>query len=187
MACHQALIEFSCFAPENFRALSQGRRARIMEAFWESDLPRFGEPGKPPFCACGAGGRVCHRHGPVPMQSPARHCFQCPSYWSLEGEAAAPLTASWRYILTRCVCVCVAYRLSHRGQRTGRVVEDQGNGRRPQSPAHHATGEARPTPQRSVTLGGRGGNHEMCLAWGPWFKHVSAREIRTCRGEGLWA
>ena len=44
-ACYQAQIEYNLFCPEEFRATpSSGQRA-FLETFWDSGVPRFGQPG----------------------------------------------------------------------------------------------------------------------------------------------
>ncbi|KAL1528161.1 hypothetical protein AB1Y20_009522 [Prymnesium parvum] len=45
VALLQALIEFNCFCPPPLQAASLERRCAAFEPFWESEVPRVGQPG----------------------------------------------------------------------------------------------------------------------------------------------
>jgi hypothetical protein len=45
IALFQAIIEFNCFIPPAFQAQTFEQRRSMLEGFWESECPRFGELG----------------------------------------------------------------------------------------------------------------------------------------------
>ncbi|XP_067680449.1 nuclear exosome regulator NRDE2-like [Haliotis asinina] len=45
VASYQALIEFNVFCPSSLTDTSTADRAGVFESFWDSSVPRFGEPG----------------------------------------------------------------------------------------------------------------------------------------------